>query len=137
MINQTYEKLLSLKLHKMAEIYKEQCNSQAFKELSFDERLAFMVDEEVNDKYNNLVTGIQRRSKIKMMNATLEDIQYYPDRELDKELIMKLSTCSYIDDHIIVKRFHNIIVCTQIKCIFSDSLLPNSGYHNKSRMLFH
>lgn len=38
MINQTYEKLLSLKLHKMAEIYKEQCNSQAFKELSFDER---------------------------------------------------------------------------------------------------
>ena len=33
MINQTYEKLLSLKLHKMAEIYKEQCNSQAFKEL--------------------------------------------------------------------------------------------------------
>lgn len=49
----------------MAEIYKEQCNSQAFKELSFDERLAFMVDEEVNDKYNNLVTGIQRRSKNK------------------------------------------------------------------------
>ncbi len=100
MINQTYEKLLSLKLHKMAEIYKEQCNNQAFKELSFDERLAFMVDEEVNDKYNNFVTGIQRRSKIKMMNATLEDIQYYPDRELDRELIMKLSTCSYIDDHI-------------------------------------
>ncbi len=100
MINQTYEKLLSLKLHKMAEIYKEQCNNQAFKELSFDERLALMVDEEVNDKYNNLVTGIQRRSKIKMMNAALEDIQYYPDRDLDKELIMKLSTCSYIDDHI-------------------------------------
>ena len=60
----------------------------------------YSVDEEINDKYNNFVTGIQRRSKIKMMNATLEDIQYYPDRELDRELIMKLSTCSYIDDHI-------------------------------------
>ena len=60
-------------------------NSQAFKELSFDERLALMVDEEVNDKYNNLVTCIQRKSKIKMMNATLEDIQYYPDQELDKD----------------------------------------------------
>lgn len=60
----------------MAEIYKEQCNSQAFKELSFDERPALMLDEEVNDKYNKLVTGIQRRLKIKMMNATLEDIQY-------------------------------------------------------------
>lgn len=91
MINQTYEKLLSLRLHKMAEIYKEQCNSQAFKELSFDERLALMVDEEVNDKYNNLVIGIQRISKIKMMNSTLKDIQYYSNRKLNKEFIMKLS----------------------------------------------
>lgn len=55
MINQTYEKLLSLKLHKMAEIYKEQCNSQAFKELSFDERLAFV---NVNIKFTKSVSLI-------------------------------------------------------------------------------
>ena len=47
MINQTYEKLLSLKLHKMAEIYKEQCNAQAFKELSFDESDYYGVADQV------------------------------------------------------------------------------------------
>ena len=100
MINQTYEKLLSLKLYKMAEIYKEQSNLQAFRDLTFDEKMTLMVDEETNDKYNKMVEGIKHRSKIKMLNATLTDIHYYPDRELDKELIIKLSTGHYIDDHI-------------------------------------
>lgn len=75
----------------MAEISKEQCNSQEFRELLFDERLALIFNEEVNDKYNNLVIGIQRISKIKMMNSTLKDIQYYSNRKLNKEFIMKLS----------------------------------------------
>lgn len=75
----------------MAEISKEQCNSQAFRELLFDERLALIFNEEVTDKYNNLVIGIQRISKIKMMNSTLKDIQYYSNRKLNKEFIMKLS----------------------------------------------
>lgn len=100
MINQTYEKLLALKLYKMAEIYKEQSNNQAFKDLSFDAKMALLVDEETNDKYNKMVDGIKHRSKIKMPNASLSDIHYYPDRELDKELMVKLVTGNYIEDHI-------------------------------------
>lgn len=100
MINQTYEKLLGLKLFKMAEIYKEQSNSQAFRDLTFDEKMTLMVDEETTDKYNRTVEGIKHRSKIKMTNASLADIHYYPDRELDKELMIKLATGNYINDHI-------------------------------------
>ena len=100
MINQTYEKLLALKLYKMAEIYKEQSNSQAFKDLTFDEKMTLLVDEETNDKYNKFVDGIKKRSKIKMTNASLLDIHYYPDRELDKELMVKLATGNYIEDNI-------------------------------------
>ena len=100
MINQTYEKLLSLKLYKMAELYKEQSNLQSFRDMTFDEQMTLLVDAESDDKYNKMVDGIKKRSKIKMLNASLTDIHYYPDRGLDKELMIKLSMGNYIEDHI-------------------------------------
>lgn len=83
----------------MAEIYKEQSNNHEVTSLPFDARLAMMIDAETDEKFNNLVSGIKKRSKIKMGNASVNEIQYYPDRELNKELIFKLSTCDYIENH--------------------------------------
>ncbi|MDR2729035.1 MAG: ATP-binding protein [Chitinispirillales bacterium] len=34
----------------------------------------------------------------------MEDIEYHPDRKLDKTLITRLSTCNYIEER------HNVIV---------------------------
>jgi len=34
------------------------------------------------------------------MNTTLEDVKYYLGRKLDKEFIVKLSMCCYIDSYI-------------------------------------
>lgn len=100
MINQNYEKLIKLNLNKMAELYKEQSTQQIYLELSFDERLALLIDAETDDKYNKLIYGIQRRSNIKMSNASVSDIKFYPDREIDKVLTAKLATCDYIHDHL-------------------------------------
>lgn len=104
MINQNYEKLIKLNLNKMAELYKEQTTNKMYMEMSFDERLALLIDGETDDKYNKLIYGIQRRSNIKMTNAKVSDIKFYPDREIDRALTAKLSTCDYIQDHL------NIIV---------------------------
>ena len=73
-------------------------------EMTFDERLALLIDEETDDKFNKIIYGIQRRANIKMTNATISDIKFYPDREIDNTLTVKLSTCDYIQDHL------NIIV---------------------------
>lgn len=99
-INQNYEKLIKLNLNKMAELYKEQSSNKIYMEMSFDERLALLIDGETDDKFNKLIYGIQRRSNIKMSNATISDIKFYPDREIDKALTAKLSTCDYIQDHL-------------------------------------
>lgn len=98
MINQNYEKLLKLNLNKMAEIYKSQSTNKAYLELSFDERLALMIDGETDSKFNQLISGIQKRSKIKMPEASVSDIRFYPDREIDKVLTLKLGECQYIED---------------------------------------
>ena len=84
----------------MAELYKEQSSNKIYMEMSFDERLALLIDGETDDKFNKLIYGIQRRSNIKMSNATISDIKFYPDREIDKALTAKLSTCDYIQDHL-------------------------------------
>lgn len=99
-INQNYEKLIKLNLNKMAELYKEQSSNKIYMEMSFDERLALLIDGETDDKFNKLIYGIQRRSNIKMSNATISDIKFYPDREIDKALTAKLSTCDYIQDYL-------------------------------------
>ena len=40
-----------------------------------------------------------------------------------------------IDYHFIVEGFHDIKICTQIKRVFRNTLLPNSRDHNKRRFL--
>ena len=37
-------------------------------------------------------------------NACVEDIEYLPDRKLDKPLILRLAECQYIQDH------HNVLI---------------------------
>lgn len=39
-----------------------------------------------------------------MPEAAVEDIEYHPDRELDKALILRLSTCNFVDE------YHNIVI---------------------------
>jgi len=41
------------------------------------------------------------------------------------------------DHHIIVKRFQNIVICTQGKGILRDLLLPHSSDHDKGRAFLH
>ena len=104
MINQNYEKLIKLNLNKMAELYRDQLSNNLYLEMTFDERLALLIDGETDDKFNRLVSGIQKRSNIKMKNAAVSDIKFYPDREIDRTLTARLATCDYVKDHL------NIIV---------------------------
>ena len=97
MINQNYEKLMKMHLTKMAELYKNQSTNKAYLELSFDERFALLIDGEADNK---LIYGIKKRSNIRMPEASISDIRFYPDREIDKVLTLKLAECDYIDEHL-------------------------------------
>ena len=100
MINQNYEKLMKLGLTKMAELYLDQTTNKAYFEMSFDERFAFLIDGETDEQHNKRIYGIQKRSNIKMATAKVSEIRFYPDREIDKNLTLKLATCDYINDNL-------------------------------------
>lgn len=54
MLNQpTYDKLVKMRMSAMADAYRQQAEDPAFAGLSFDERLAIIVDTEYWSRHNN------------------------------------------------------------------------------------
>lgn len=105
MINQsTINKLTEMRLTAMADSYKEQTADAKYQELSFEERLGLMVDIEWSRRKSNRLARLIKRADLRFSQACIEDIEYYPDRKLDKMQILRLASCNYIQEK------HNIII---------------------------
>ena len=98
MINQNYDKLLQLNLNKMAELYLDQSDKKQYTELSFDERFAMLIDGELIDKRNKAIELLRQKATIKYRQANIADIEYYPERRLDKNQTIQFSECGYINE---------------------------------------
>jgi DNA replication protein DnaC len=95
---QTFEKLYSLKLSGMAEALKAQLQQPDTTELSFEERLAMLVDAEYVYRENKRMKRLLQSAKLKL-SASLEDIDYRAPRGLDKSVIRSLGGCGWIRKH--------------------------------------
>lgn len=97
MNQQTYDKLKKMKLSGMAESYESITMNPHFKDLSFDQLLTTMVDHEESIRNSNRLNRLMKQAKFPVKAAT-EDILYHEDRKLDKELILQLSSGTYLHD---------------------------------------
>jgi len=105
MVNEaTISKLHDMKLSAMAEEYRQQMKENAMNTLSFSERFGMLVDHEWDTRKNNRLRRLIHKADFAITGACMEDIEYQSDRKLDKEQLLKLSTCSYIAEK------HNIII---------------------------
>ena len=96
MINQTLDKLSSMKLRAMEKEYRRQVELPANAALSFDERLAMLVDVEWLAKANNRLQKLLREANLRERNAHLEDLNFDVRRNLDKAVIGRLADCKWI-----------------------------------------
>lgn len=107
MINlETVKALRALRLPGMAKELEAQLEDpQRYKRLSFEDRLALLVDAEQNSRRKNTIRKRITDAKFSEVTASIEAIEYHEDRELDKGLITKLATCSYIQEnhHVVLK----------------------------------
>lgn len=100
MINQsTISKLHEMHLNTMADTFSYQLQSPEFSDLNFEERFGLLVDAEWAKRKNNKLQRIIKQAKLKFTLACIEDIEYHPDRKLDKSQITRLSTCSFISEN--------------------------------------
>lgn len=93
------QKLLALRLTVFAATWSEQQKNPEMNSLSFDERLAMLVDAEHLARENARVARSLREAKLRMSAACVEDIDYAPKRELDKAVVRQLATCRWVAEH--------------------------------------
>ena len=101
MINQsTIDTMRDMRLGAMAAEFEAQLkDKERYGGFSFEERLGMLVDAEWNRRQRNKITRYTRNANLAEPQAMVESIEYYPDRKLNKEEMIRLSTCKYIDDH--------------------------------------
>ena len=95
----TVTKLREMKLSMMAEAFQSQLKDSAFQGMSFEERFGLIVDQEWSTRKSNRLKDLIKKAGFDEPGACIENIDYYPDRKLDRERIIGLSTCNYIREH--------------------------------------
>lgn len=73
--HQTVERFKELRLEGMAEAFYEQISQAVTQELSFEERLALLLDREITVRENRRLEKLLRTAKLRQM-ACIEDIDY-------------------------------------------------------------
>ena len=96
MNQEVYEKLREMRLPIMAEEYKDQSENTDTQNMTFEERLEAMVIKEYDSQINHTVKHYIKNTNFYDSNANLQNINYKPDREINRGLIEELSTNEYI-----------------------------------------
>lgn len=97
---ETIRKLTEMKMSAMADSYAEQLNNSDFQDMTFEERFNLLVDREYAKRQSNKLQRLIQQAQFNEPSAALEDVEYHPDRHLDKTLILELSTGTYIEKHL-------------------------------------
>lgn len=107
MINQsTINALREMRLSAMAtEVELQLADNTTYSALSFEERLALIVDAEQNRRKSNKIKRYISKANFSAPSATIEGIEYHEDRRLDKVQLLRFASCQYLEDrhHIIIK----------------------------------
>ena len=102
----TIELLKEMRFSGMAvELEKQLENNEAYRDMPFEDRLAMLVDAEWNRRQSNKYLRCIHNARFAAHDATMEGIEYYEDRRLNKTQMLQLATCQYITDghHVILK----------------------------------
>ncbi len=99
MLNQqSLEKLRTLRLFGMATALERQISQPLMEELSFEDRLGILVDQEILDRDNRRCARLLSAAKLRLP-ACAEDLDYSHSRGLDKSQVSTLISCQWIQRH--------------------------------------
>lgn len=102
--NETVHKLREMHLGVMAGAFSAQLDDAQFQTVSFEDRFAMLVDAEWSARKSNRLTRLIRKAGYADPSACVENIEYLPERKLDREQILRLASCAYLHEA------HNVII---------------------------
>jgi len=99
----TVAKMKSMRLHGMADIYYTHVQDKLHSELTRDEYIAMLIQQEWESRLARKTTNLIKTARFRAM-ADVKNIDYTADRGLDKNTYDRLATLHFID------RKENIII---------------------------
>ena len=95
---QTLARLNELRLTGMAQAFAEQQGMPDMKGLSFEDRLALLLEREAADRESRRLRRHLQLAKLRLQ-ATVEDLDFRAPRGLDKSLLLRLAGSDWIRAH--------------------------------------
>jgi DNA replication protein DnaC len=94
-MTQIQTKLTQLRLKGMLRTWEALAETRRIQEISFSDGVEMLLQAEEDERRNNRFERLLKSAKFRYQ-ASLEELNYNPERELDKNLITELATCQYI-----------------------------------------
>ena len=98
MNEQTLEKMKTMKLMGMAQAFRTSLESGKTSTCTADELLSILVDSEWDDRYNRKLKRTLKNARFRY-KASVEQINFDAQRELNKNQVLRLADCDFIKKH--------------------------------------
>jgi len=97
MMHTTIAQLRSLKLDGLATGLEEQLSQAGMAALSFEERLALLVDREVHSRNDRKLLRLLKNARLKYGQAVIEDLDARTGRGIDRREVMSLALGDWVN----------------------------------------
>lgn len=105
MLNEhTLDQLRGLRLDGMVHALADQATSAAAAGLAFEERLALLVQREIDWRDGKRLARLLKAARLKVAGACIEDIDWRASRGLDRNLVTALAGCDWL------RHGHNVLI---------------------------
>ena len=94
----TLQKLGQMKLYGMARALTNTMEAGNKSQFTADELISHLIDAEWDDRYNRKLTRLLKGARFRY-KASFEEIDFTINRGLDKNQLLRLSSCQWIESH--------------------------------------
>ena len=136
----TIEKMKQMRLGGMAEMHYTNTNSNINLEYTIDQYVAMLVDQEWENRQNRKIKNLVKNARFRYP-ATIQDIDYAANRQLDKNTFERLALLDFVRSH------ENVIITGATgtgKSYLAQALgnqaclmLKKTLYYNTARLMDH
>lgn len=96
MNEQVIEKMKTMKFNGMLRAFRSSFETGTISTMTSDEMIAHLIEEEWDDRYNRKIARMTLNAKFRY-KASIEQMYFESDRGMDKNLVMRLAECTFID----------------------------------------
>jgi DNA replication protein DnaC len=96
MNQQTTQQMKEMKFYGMLRAFQTSLESGKMNDLTADEMVAHLVNEEWDDRYNRKIARSLKNAKFRY-TASVEQMHFDENRNMDKNLVQRLAECTFVE----------------------------------------